>query len=214
MSPLGRSSNPSESPTSGRLRASGTCPPVPGAAEGQASRSSPLSQLLSAVQGYFWVLPGDPSRDAGAAGGNRSGLFETSFRKDGSFKEFILLKYAKGLPDIQSSEFMSAIHFLSSKVLLRRIWLAAERTFKVRGPFILIPCSVSVSPQYLHKILSALHYKCHAWGSIKLVRHQIKCGFITSKWSWMIWKLQNYDGHLYQVHHYSRKSLTVGHVSA
>lgn len=70
----------------------------------------------------------------------------------------------------------------------------------LRDPFVLIRCPVSVFPQYLHKILSALHYRSHAWGSIKQVRHLVKCGFITCKWSWMIWKLQDYGGHLYQVH--------------
>lgn len=58
------------------------------------------------------MLPGAGLRNTGAAGGNWSGLLETSFRKDGLFKESILLKYEKRLHDIQFNAFMSVTNFL------------------------------------------------------------------------------------------------------
>ena len=99
----------------------------------------------------------------------------------------------------------SPVHLWVLSLFSQVKYCFAESAQQQKGPLESeVPLSTTVLSQCLSsisaQILFALHYRCHAWGSIKLVRHQIEWVFITSNWKWIIWKLQNYNGHLYQVH--------------
>lgn len=159
------------------------------------------------------MLPGAPSRDTGAAGGNWSGLFENYFRKDGSFKESILLNYGKGLHDIQSSAFMSATHFVLSKVLLCRISLGAEWTQRpLRPNKMSSQCLSSISAQ--NPFCFALQKSClrqyqASEASSQVWVHNMQVELNDMKASGLWWTSVPSPPN-----RYSRKSLTVRHVSA